>query len=654
MESCYEQKKHDSLPLLIESQSQKKKRSGWWDTSKSKQDDMNRIKQMIQSREVLSRPVSEERKVDLRRVELEPIERQEGDLNQRNSQAKQILLDSPNIALVSNVNQNILTMKNGTNAKERTESSGEKEMYTWDENIRMGRFENQESHPIPSQEPVVAPAAEMTRKKKKKQWVHISGDVEFNQRPPTPNRPSTPKTSNPHQNHPYEPKTPPKPKQSPIIQKINHVLNESIKEVTIEPIGLFKHLVEMNMHQTAEVYQKEANIAPTSANYLKLYHYIENRDFGRAVVLVQSVLQSVQDPNSISSFEDLMYVLSKYLLIHLQQVGQIPIADRTLKMVIWPMVQKEQKKGGIRSEWFTKDYFLLNNLISESVYPDNLYQNLDWRSELDKFWSSICQINGNESPPLFAYALAKYFCPVTILGLKDYAFSHQKLSKIVGLLKEETVPYVRQHRRVQKPNPEQVNQLPGPPMTMPPQNTTPKAVEKEYEVEQKSIRKVPSEISSSANCSRLNNRNQDELPPLSHDPHNSNFALSKACGPLPSIRVMDVQTLPETGQIVAITAGKEKELAVWDVRENCILATLENSTVKPVVIVHFHPSFPELALSADMENDIKLWNWKESTLVRWWKKHHSRIIYQLGFIPGDDTKAVSCSGDQSLKMYFYG
>jgi hypothetical protein len=52
-----------------------------------------------------------------------------------------------------------------------------------------------------------------------------------------------------------------------------------------------------------------------------------------------------------------------------------------------------------------------------------------------------------------------------------------------------------------------------------------------------------------------------------------------------------------------------------------------------------------------MEFNVKLWNWKENNQVRWWKKHHSRIVYQLGFIPGDDTRAVSCSGDQSLKMY---
>jgi WD40 repeat protein len=74
------------------------------------------------------------------------------------------------------------------------------------------------------------------------------------------------------------------------------------------------------------------------------------------------------------------------------------------------------------------------------------------------------------------------------------------------------------------------------------------------------------------------------------------------------------------------------------VKENILINTLNNNSLKPVVCLIFHPSFPELCLSADMEFDVKLWNWKEGTLVRWWKKHHSRIIYQLGFIPGDDTR----------------
>ena len=135
------------------------------------------------------------------------------------------------------------------------------------------------------------------------------------------------------------------------------------------------------------------------------------------------------------AFEDLMYVLSKFLLISLVQKSQNHIAERTLKMVIWPLVQKEQKRGGIRSEWFTTDYHLLENLVSGSASAKNIYQNFHWDSEISKFWKSIDLVQSptkSMSPPLFAYALAKYFAPCSS---KHLQLSHssdilEKLRKI--------------------------------------------------------------------------------------------------------------------------------------------------------------------------------------------------------------------------------
>jgi WD40 repeat protein len=91
-------------------------------------------------------------------------------------------------------------------------------------------------------------------------------------------------------------------------------------------------------------------------------------------------------------------------------------------------------------------------------------------------------------------------------------------------------------------------------------------------------------------------------------------------------------------RIIAITAGSDKDISVWNIRENQLMKTLNNGSIKPVVCLMFHPSFPELFLSADMEFDVKLWNWKDGSMVRWWKKHHSRIIYQISILPGDDTR----------------
>lgn len=96
------------------------------------------------------------------------------------------------------------------------------------------------------------------------------------------------------------------------------------------------------------------------------------------------------------------------------------------------------------------------------------------------------------------------------------------------------------------------------------------------------------------------------------------------------------------GSLIVATAPSEdrtdKHISIWDAAKNEILSRLDNVTSKPVVFLLFHPSFPELLLSADMEFDVKLWNWREGTLVRWWKKHHTRIIYKLMFVPGDDTR----------------
>jgi len=59
----------------------------------------------------------------------------------------------------------------------------------------------------------------------------------------------------------------------------------------------------------------------------------------------------------------------------------------------------------------------------------------------------------------------------------------------------------------------------------------------------------------------------------------------------------------------------------------------------------------DILLSSDMEFDVKLWNWKTGKLLRIWKKHHTRIIHKTAFIPGNYEKAVSCSSDQSIKIW---
>ncbi|KAJ3320768.1 protein with putative role during mitosis [Boothiomyces sp. JEL0866] len=440
------------------------------------------------------------------------------------------------------------------------------------------------------------------------------------------------------------PPTGPRKKQTPrpkpttaltiSLNKIEKIVDSSV-ENNVDPISIYQYLLECNLEQAAETFKIESRIPDTVANTLKMENFIKKKDFGKAIVLVQKVMASAKSPQLIPSFEDLIYVLSKYLLLYLYSLDQIHIADRTLKMVIWPLVQKEQKNGGVRANWFTSDYHLLDNLLSKSPNPNNVYLNFEWDKELKKFWESISMVTSptSLSPPLFAYALAQYFNgEYKSVSLRDVFASSYKLSKIASIVKQD-----KQQKTIRY-EPEEPMYYPPPRKSL---------------AQTDSASSAPSQKPSfSTDMSKKSKFGMDQLPPLSYEQENTSFSIAKACGPSPTpFRVMDVKTVGDTGQIIAATAGSDKTIIIWDVGENTILNTLQNNTVKPIVCLNFHPSFDELLVSADMEFDVKLWNWKEENVIRWWKKHHTRIINQIGYIPGDDTRAISCSGDQSLKIW---
>ena len=68
---------------------------------------------------------------------------------------------------------------------------------------------------------------------------------------------------------------------------------------------------------------------------------------------------------------------------------------------------------------------------------------------------------------------------------------------------------------------------------------------------------------------------------------------------------------------------------------------LDNGTHKPVVSLTFHPTRPHLLMSADMEFDVKLWDWESGSLVRSWKKRHTRVIWKAAFVPGYENRCES-------------
>ncbi|KAJ3326102.1 hypothetical protein HDU76_013013 [Blyttiomyces sp. JEL0837] len=163
--------------------------------------------------------------------------------------------------------------------------------------------------------------------------------------------------------------------------------------------------------------------------------------------------------------------------------------------------------------------------------------------------------------------------------------------------------------------------------------------------------------SSSSYGGFLTNSDLEKLmPPISKDNETAEFAFSLRCGPVVGhIRALDVSYMPETRRIVAASSGgddrSDKKISLWDVRSGNLLGQIDNGTHKPIVSITFHPEKPNLLLTADMEFDVKLWDWETGALVRCWKKHHTRVIWKIAFVPGCNDKAASCSGDQSIKIW---
>ncbi|KAJ3254020.1 protein with putative role during mitosis [Boothiomyces macroporosus] len=570
-------------PLKQESQSTlRKKRSGWWD---NKEQNIDVIKDLIKK----SSNVKASSQESLSSIEISTSEKE------RKSDRRNEIGKPDNLSDIATAAEN---HKDDVQENPKKPGVKKKERPPW------------YSEPLPAVDP-----SESNEK-----YTVIQSQLELTPTPPAgPRRKHTPRNK-------------PTTATSLPLNKIEKIVESKI-EHEVDVISIYQYLLESNMEHAAESFRNEARIPATVSNKLKMEYFIKKKDFGKAVVLVQKVMASVDNPQLLPSFEDLIYVLSKYLLLYLYSIDQIHIADRTLKMVIWPLVQKEQKNGGVRANWFTSDYHLLDNLLSASPNPNNIYKTFDWEKELQKFWDSISLVNNPtlSSPPLFAYALAQHFnTDYSCVSLKQVFADSKKIVKISQILKQE------KQQKTLKPEPEEPTYYPPP--------RKPQA---------DSASSAPSQkLSFSTEMSKKSKFGMDQLPPLSYEQENTSFAISKACGPSPTpFRVMDVKTVGDTGQIIAATAGSDKTIIIWDVGENTILNTLQNNTVKPIVCLNFHPSFDELLVSADMEFDVKLWNWKEGNVIRWWKKHHTRIINQIGYIPGDDTRAISCSGDQSLKIW---
>ncbi|KAI8814356.1 hypothetical protein BJ742DRAFT_849066 [Cladochytrium replicatum] len=100
----------------------------------------------------------------------------------------------------------------------------------------------------------------------------------------------------------------------------------------------------------------------------------------------------------------------------------------------------------------------------------------------------------------------------------------------------------------------------------------------------------------------------EKLPPASQKPETAEFEMSSICGPsLGYVRTRDVRVIPETGKVIAVTAGgdqrSDRRISIWDLRSGGLLCQIKNKTHRPVVTLTFHPTRPELLITSDMEFD---------------------------------------------------
>ncbi|RKP04273.1 hypothetical protein CXG81DRAFT_16255 [Caulochytrium protostelioides] len=119
-----------------------------------------------------------------------------------------------------------------------------------------------------------------------------------------------------------------------------------------------------------------------------------------------------------------------------------------------------------------------------------------------------------------------------------------------------------------------------------------------------------------------------------------------------SIRCLDAVALPSGAAYVAVAGGEDRQIHVWSMAAQQWTQHLHNTTAKPVTCLAFHPFAPRLA-AADMEFDVKIWDYTDGACTAVFKKWHTRIIQQIQFIPGREDWFATCSADQSLKLGGY-
>jgi hypothetical protein len=117
-------------------------------------------------------------------------------------------------------------------------------------------------------------------------------------------------------------------------------------------MSIIAYLQSREMTETIKAFVNEADIPENIRNNMQLHCFMAKKEFGKALGIVQKVMDDKKDDDMLqSSFDDLIYVISKYLVIHLHETRQEGSQD-ILELVLWPLIEKAQDLGGMRYQWF--------------------------------------------------------------------------------------------------------------------------------------------------------------------------------------------------------------------------------------------------------------------------------------------------------------
>ncbi|ORX52099.1 WD40 repeat-like protein [Piromyces finnis] len=559
----------------------------------------------------------------------------------------------------------------------------------------------------------------------------------------------------------------------------NH--NKEDERLHISPSAvklIMNYLHHYGYDRSVEFIRNETGIGANTKNYKILKQLINKREFEKAVNFTKEVYESKSNSENRfkSSYEDLLYILNKYLLLNYLQERKQDEATALFNNYICGHIKNEIDKGGSRAEWFNKDYKLLSTLINinkstEIEKINTFFNSWDWDKEIKQFWkngfnaykSSYNLTKGklSQAPeeqtniPLFAYVLAAYFLEEEdLMDDYDYQTSYKILDNINNFSKEIKNILNKDYSKFDDENKITEKSTVGSCIPTSTKNEPRITVSNNSEDNNSNLthcessnniytiatgkRRIKSagifrstgnlssnysllnerKIHSSHSTQSLNkkksqsmingiydpiesqnekqgiiNSNQfkgfvltndmmkpdfgtsrllrtpdstnsyqnpyidnEMLPSVSNENETSYFTFFSCLGPMMgTIRALDIKSIPSTKQVIGVSAcgddRGDRKISLWDLNSSSLITQLDNKTSKTVLTLTFHPVWEEVLLSSDMEFDVKLWNWKTGKLLKVWKKHHTRIIHKAGFIPGNFEKAISCSSDQSIKIW---